>query len=283
MTQFAVVATRPTLTNTRLGAVIAPARALARLRRGDVALGRLDVLPTLDGVEPGLWALDRLAARGITVLNPRRALAAAHDKLATANALVGCGLPHPHTVQIAPWLSDPVFETPFVVKPRYGSWGRDVLRCDTRRELDETLDAVRRLGWFETTGGVVQRLIEPRGYDLRIVVAGGKVVGAIKRVAARGEWRTNVALGGHREPVYPPAEACELALAAADAIGGDLVGVDLLPDESGSWTIIEVNGAVDFTGAYSLGDEIFAAVRASLLARRLAARYALAAAAPGIA
>jgi RimK family alpha-L-glutamate ligase len=176
-----------------------------------------------------------------------------------------------------------VFETPFVVKPRYGSWGRDVLRCDTRRELDETLDAVRRLGWFETTGGVVQRLIEPRGYDLRIVVAGGKVVGAIKRVAARGEWRTNVALGGHREPVYPPAEACELALAAADAIGGDLVGVDLLPDESGSWTIIEVNGAVDFTGAYSLGDEIFAGVRASLLARRLAARYALAAAAPGIA
>jgi RimK family alpha-L-glutamate ligase len=283
MTQFAVVATRPTLTNTRLGTVIAPARALARLRQGDVALGRLDVLPTLDGVEPGLWALDRLAARGVTVLNPRRALAAAHDKLATANALVGCGLPHPYTVHIAPWLPDPVFETPFVVKPRYGSWGRDVLRCDTPHELDETLDRVRRLGWFESTGGVVQRLVEPRGYDLRIVVAGGKVVGAIKRVAARGEWRTNVALGGHREPVYPPAEACELALAAADAIGGDLVGVDLLPDESGSWTIIEVNGAVDFTGAYSLGDEIFAGVRASLRARRLAARYALAAAAPGIA
>jgi len=129
----------------------------------------------------------------------------------------------------------------------------------------------------------VQRLVEPRGYDLRIVVAGGRVVGAIKRVAARGEWRTNVALGGRREPVYPPAVACELALAAAEAVGGDLVGVDLLPNDGGSWTIIEVNGAVDFTGAYSLGDEIFAAARAALLARRLEARCALAAAAPAIA
>jgi hypothetical protein len=64
--------------------------------------------------------------------------------------------------------------------------------------------------------------------------------------------------------VLPPADACELALAAADAVGGDLVGVDLLPAGVGTWTVIEVNGAVDFTGAYALGDEIFAAVRSGL-------------------
>ena len=88
MTTFAVIAHRITPTNTRLGAVLTPAQALAKLRPGDVALGRLDILPTLDGIEPGLSALDRLDALGVTVLNGHRTLVAAHDKLATAQCAV---------------------------------------------------------------------------------------------------------------------------------------------------------------------------------------------------
>jgi [lysine-biosynthesis-protein LysW]--L-2-aminoadipate ligase len=268
MTTFAVVAMRATPTSSRLGTVLTPARALSRLRAGDVALGRLDVLPSLDGVEPGLWALDRLAVLGVTVLNPRAALIAAHDKLATAGALAGARLPHPRTVHVAPWLPLPEIDTPVVLKPRFGSWGRDVILCETQEDLERTLQAVRTRVWFNATGGVLQRLVPPRGYDLRIVVAGGRVVGAVKRVAAAGEWRTNIALGGHREPVLPPADACDLALAAADAIGGDLVGVDLLPAGVGTWTVIEVNGAVDFNGLYSFDEEIFSAVRTALRSRR---------------
>ena len=264
MSTFALVATRLTPTNTRLGTVLAPARALAQLRPGDVALGRLDVLQSLDGVESGLWALDRLEDLGVTVLNPRTALVAAHDKLATARTLAAAELAHPRTLHVAPWLPVPDLQPPVVLKPRFGSWGRDVIRCDTTEQLERALEDLRGRPWFEATGGVLQRLVTPRGYDLRIVVAGGRVVGAVKRVAAAGEWRTNVALGGHREPVLPPADACELALAAAEAIGGDLVGVDLLPAGVGTWTVIEVNGAVDFTGAYALGEEIFAAARAAL-------------------
>ena len=79
MSAFAVVAHRVTPTNTRLGTVLTPAQAVARLGRGDVALGRLDILPTLDGIEPGLWALERLASSGVTVLNNRRTLVAAHE------------------------------------------------------------------------------------------------------------------------------------------------------------------------------------------------------------
>jgi RimK family alpha-L-glutamate ligase len=278
---LAVVATRLTPTNTRLGTVLTPARALARLRPGDVAIGRLDVLASLDGVEPGLWALDRLEAMGVDVLNGRRALLGAHDKLATASALGGAGLPHPRTVHVAPWLPEPKLEPPLVLKPRFGSWGRDVVRCDTQEQLCQALVEARDRAWFDATGGVVQRLVEPRGFDLRLVVAGGRVVGAVKRVAAPGEWRTNIALGGHREPVLPTADACDLALAAAAAVGGDLVGVDLLPAGVGRWTVIEVNGAVDFTGAYSLGDEVFAAAREALVgATRRRARDALAATVP---
>src|SRR5262249_35627050 len=77
-------------------------------------------------------------------------------------------------------------------------------------------------------------------------------------VAAPGEWRTNIALGGSRRPANPSAGACALALQAAAAIGGDLVGGDPLPDGDG-WRVIEVNGAADFTEQYPPdGRDVFA-------------------------
>jgi len=247
MCTFAVIAHRHSTTNTRLGSVLSPAEALARLGRGDVALGRLDILPSLDGVEPGLWALDRLAALGVTVLNGRRTLIAAHDKLATAAAL----------------------EPPLVLKPRFGSWGEDVIRCDDEAGVDSGLALLRTRAWYDATGALAQKLVAPRGYDLRIVVAGGSVIGAVRRIAAPGEWRTNVALGARREPVSPPEEARMIALGAAAAVGGDLVGIDLLPSDLGTWVVLEVNGAVDFNGTYALGDDVFDEARRALDSRAL--------------
>jgi len=264
MSTFAVVAHRFTPTNTRLGTVLTPAQAVARLGRGDVALGRLDVLPTLDGIEPGLWALERLASCGVTVLNGRRTLMAAHDKLATAEALYASRVSHPFTVHVAQWLPLPDLEPPIVLKPRFGSWGQDVVRCDDAEAIERSLTELRTRPWFEATGCIAQKLVAPRGYDLRIVVARGRVIGAVRRVAAPGEWRTNVALGARRETVVPPPEACAIAIAAAGAIEGDLVGVDLLPADLGTWVVLEVNGAVDFTSAYSVDDDVFAAATAAL-------------------
>jgi RimK family alpha-L-glutamate ligase len=267
MSTFALVAHRATPTNTRLGIVLTPAQAVSRLGRGDIAVGRLDVLATLDGVEPGLWALERLASSGATVLNGRRTLVTAHDKLATAEALLDAGLPHPRTVHVAPWLATPELEPPLVLKPRFGSWGQDVTRCDDGDAIERTLVELRTRPWFEATGAIAQKLVAPRGYDLRLVVARGRVIGAVRRVAAAGEWRTNVAPGARREPIVPPPDACELALAAAAAIDGDLVGVDLLPADLGTWVVLELNGAIDFTSAYSFGDDVFAAAIAALAVR----------------
>jgi RimK family alpha-L-glutamate ligase len=264
MPTFAIVAHRVTPTNTRLGPVITPAQAVARLRPGDIALGRLDVLPSLDGVEPGLWALDRLSGGGVTVLNGRRTLIAAHDKLATATALFAAGVAHPYTVHVAPWLPLPELEPPLVLKPRFGSWGEDVVRCDDWSEIERALRDLETKQWYEATGAIAQKLVAPRGYDLRIVVAAGRVVGAVRRIAAPGEWRTNVALGARREPITPPADACAIAIAAAAAVDGALVGVDLLPADVGTWVVLEVNGAVDFNSSYSISDDVFAATNAAL-------------------
>ena len=138
-------------------------------------------------------------------------------------------------------------------QPRFGSWGREVHRCEGRSSLVEALTRVRETAWYRRHGTLVQELVPPQGYDLRVLVAAGLVVGAVYRVAAEGEWRTNIALGGVRRPVIdPPPEASALAVAAARATGIDLVGVDLLPDSHGGWTVIELNGAVEFSPEYAL-------------------------------
>ena len=266
--QLAIVTQRATETNLALAeaaprgvhfVLLAPEQAVAQLRQGDAALGRLDVLPTLDGVDDGLWALGSLAARGIRTLNRAGALMAAHDKLLTARLLQRAGLPHPRTRLLSPGASLPELRLPVVVKPRFGSWGKDVVRCDDADGLRRRLRELELRPWFRQHGALVQELVPPQGSDLRIVVAGGSVVGAIERVAAPGEWRTNVALGGRRRPVDPPPFACMLATEAAAAAGADLIGVDMLPDGEGGWVVLELNGAVEFTHEYALDRDPFVA------------------------
>jgi RimK family alpha-L-glutamate ligase len=270
--KFAVVAHRRSATNDALvGAaralgldahLVQPRRALAVLEPGDVALARLDVREELDGIERGTGELERLAAGGVDVRNPPGALVVAHDKLLTARTLRLAGLPHPHTTHLGPAAPVAVPELPLVLKPRFGSWGRDVERCSTAEELDAALVRLQRKPWFREHGALAQELVEPRGWDLRVVVAGGRVVGAARRVAQPEEWRTNAALGANVVPADPPPLAEALALAAARAARADLVGVDLLPTGNG-FVVLELNGAVEFRPLYrSTGDVYLEAVAA---------------------
>ena len=163
-----------------------PRRALEVLRPGDAALGRLDVLPTLDGMDDGLWALGALAARAVHVLNDPAALLAAHDKLLTARVLRRRAVVHPATIHVRSGRAAPRPPHPVVLKPRYGSWGREVHRCDEAASLSEALARVRANSWYIRHGALVQELVTPQGYDLRVLVAAGRIVGAVYRVAAEG-------------------------------------------------------------------------------------------------
>jgi len=181
-------------------------------------------------VEDGLWYLERLAALGVTVLNPPNALRLAHDKLLSATALTAAGLPHPRTLSVGNGNAEPPLPFPFVLKPRFGSWGRDVVLCENRLSWRRALMTLATRDWFSRTGALAQELVPPLGHDLRILVARGKV------------------------------------------IGGDLVGVDLLPAGPGRYAVLEMNGAVDFTPEYALRGDIFAAATGLLVGkRRLAA------------
>ena len=250
-------------------AVLTPPEVAKRAAPGDLVLSHLDVKPTLDGVEAGVARLRGLRSRGITVLNGPEAILACHDKLVTALRLGRSGLPHPDTAYLSAASTRrdvSRLRFPLVVKPRFGSRGEHVSLCDDPDALGALLSQLRKQGWFRRQGALIQELVPPAGYDLRVLVAGGRAVGAVRRVAPPGEWRTNVALGAVRRPFVPQPVECDLAVAAAAAAGADLAGVDLIPRPDGSLAVLEVNGAPEFTAAYSLdGRDVFEAVLIGLL------------------
>ena len=150
------------------------------------------------------------------------------------------------------------------MKPRFGSWGKDVFRCETASDLMDCLDEIRARPWFTRHGALLQELIPPRGRDLRVLVAGGIVVGAIERTAADGEWRTNMSLGGSRRPCFPPPEAASLAVAAASGDRRRSRRRRPPPVDAG-YVVIELNGAVDFDRDYSLpGIDVYAEIAEAL-------------------
>jgi ribosomal protein S6--L-glutamate ligase len=272
-----VIVGKPTKTNCALveafaelghAARLAPTGALPAVEPGDVVLGRVDVLPTLDGVEPGLRQLSALEREGARLLNRPGALLAAHDKLSTALHLGRAQVAQPRTVHVHDAVVPP-FPPPYVVKPRFGSWGQEVHLSRNEDELRALLERLAGQRWFDGQGALVQSLVEPTGRDIRVVVAAGRVVGAIERRALPGEWRTNVSLGAVRLPVRPSLAARALALRAVAALGLDLAGVDIAGEESGDLRVLEVNGAVDFTAEY--GADVYKAAASALL-RRAATR-----------
>ncbi|OYR64062.1 putative ATP-dependent zinc protease [Halorubrum ezzemoulense] len=93
---------------------------------------------------------------------------------------------------------------------------------------------------------------EDRPSDVRVYVVGGEVVGAMRRHAPEGDWRTNVALGGDVEGVTDDLgqEPRHLAKKATAVLGLDLAGVDLMPID-GDWYILEVNATAGFKGLFS--------------------------------
>jgi len=179
------------------------------------------------------------------VINAPRAIERTVDKLWTTALLVHAGLPVPETVVCEhPDEAMAAFRTlrDVIVKPLFGSMGLGMVRVS-----DEEM-AFRVFRTLETLRSVyyLQRAIDHDGCDLRVFVVGGRVIGAIERSAPG--WKTNLARGGRARAVTLPATRVESALAAAQAVGADYAGVDLLPARDGTVYVVEVNGIPGWRG-----------------------------------
>jgi RimK family alpha-L-glutamate ligase len=200
--------------------------------------------------------LGRLAAAGTPVVNPPRALEIAIDKYLALAHLAEAGLPVPRTLVVQ---DDASISQAFaelggdcVIKPLFGSRGRGLVR----------LAAGEASGPAAETGGVVylQEFVPHPGWDMRVLVVGERLFG-MRRHAAPGEWRTNLALGGRAEPLAVPADWGDLARRAAAAVGAPLAGVDLLPARDGRTLVLEVNAVPGWRGLESVvGPEVAEAI-----------------------
>jgi ribosomal protein S6--L-glutamate ligase len=194
----------------------------------------------LESVVFRMDALARLAARGTAVINSPRALEAAIDKYLSAARLAAAALPVPRC-RVAQGLeaADQARQElggDCALKPIFGSQGRGIVRVSSRADL---VAATPDPGTNHLY--LLQEFVPHRGWDVRVLVVGPRVF-AMRRLAAPGDWRTNVALGGTPEPFEPPADWVELAIRAARCLETEVAGVDLLPAADGRVLLLEVNG-----------------------------------------
>jgi RimK family alpha-L-glutamate ligase len=206
--------------------------------------------------------LGRIAAAGTPVVNPPRALEVAIDKYLTLTHLAEAGLSVPRTVVVQDRASAARARAELggdvVVKPLFGSRGRGLVRI----AADDPSDIPPE------TGGVVylQEFVPHAGWDVRVLVVGERLF-AMRRRAAPGEWRTNLALGGLAEPLALPAAWGDLARRAAAAVGAPLAGVDLLPARDGRVLVLEVNAVPGWRGLeLVVGPEVAEAITDQVVA-----------------
>ncbi|MGH4033420.1 RimK family alpha-L-glutamate ligase [Actinomycetota bacterium Odt1-20B] len=214
--------------------------------------GRL-VLNREIGQVRAAYAARCLAAAGAEVLNSADATDVCGDKWRTTMALQAAGLPTPRTaLGLTP---DAALEAldhigyPALIKPLVGSWGRLVVPLPDRTAAEGVLEYAAALSGPQSHLGYVQELIDKPDRDIRAIVVGGDLVGAVYRTGE--SWRTNVALGGQARPCEPTPEITKFSVAAAAAVGADIAGVDLIEDRDGRLLVLEVNHRVEFTGFQS--------------------------------
>ncbi len=193
--------------------------------------------------EYGLAVLHHFELTGVPTLNTSRAVYRARDKLRSLQVLAAHGVRVPPTLMArnpdhVEWCIDQLGGAPVVLKLLQGTQGVGVMLAESTDAAEAILDAMWGLG----QNILVQKFIaDSRGRDVRAIVVGGRVVACMRRVARPGSFRSNIHRGGKGEAVDPvPADVERTAVAAAEAIGLNVAGVDMLESATGP-LVTEVN------------------------------------------
>jgi [lysine-biosynthesis-protein LysW]---L-2-aminoadipate ligase len=201
----------------------------------------------------GLYLTSCLEFLGFLVINKFKVGQTCGNKLITSLTLARYNVPTPktHFAFSAESAIELIYKIgfPLVLKPVIGSWGRGVfpirdqemanMMVEMREESDSPLARIF----------YIQEMVRRPPRDLRCIVVGDKVIAAIYRYSAQNEWRTNVSRGGKAEAAPITKELEDIALGAAKAVGGGILGIDLMEDEKRGLLVHEVNNTVEFRGA----------------------------------
>jgi [lysine-biosynthesis-protein LysW]--L-2-aminoadipate ligase len=195
-----------------------------------------------------LYALKILNDWGVKTVNTYLAADTCGNKLLTSSALVRAGLPSPQIkVAFTPEAALQAIEEigyPVVLKPAIGSWGRLLSKINDREAAEAVLEHKEILGTYHHSIFYIQEYVPKPGRDIRAFVVGDETICAIYRTASH--WITNTARGGVASncPVTP--EMNRLCVAAAQAVGGGVLAVDVLEHPDKGLLVNEVNYTMEF-------------------------------------
>ena len=197
----------------------------------------------------GTAVVRQFEVMGVFSANESQAISRSRDKLRCLQILAreGVGLPitgFAHAIQDIDGLIETVGGAPLVIKLLVGTQGIGVVLAETYQAAKSVIEAFRGLD----ANILVQEYIkEAGGADLRCFVVGGKVIAAMQRQAAKGEFRSNLHRGGEAEKIKLSIEERTTAIKAAKAMGLNVAGVDLLRSNHGP-VVMEVNSSPGLQG-----------------------------------
>lgn len=197
----------------------------------------------------GLAILRQFEMMGVYPLNESVAIGRSRDKLRALQLLSrkGLGLPRTsfaHSTQMTEELIDLVGGAPLVLKLLEGTQGKGVVLAETKKAAESVIDAFREMD----ANFLVQEFVqEARGEDIRCFVIGDKVVASMIRKAKEGEFRSNLHRGGTATAVKITPLERQTAVKAAQVMGLNVAGVDLLRSKDGP-KIMEVNSSPGLQG-----------------------------------
>ena len=185
---------------------------------------------------------------GVRAVNRHEVIENCGDKFITTQLLLQHGVPTTRVMMaFTPASALEAIERlgyPCVLKPVIGSWGRGVVRVNDRDAAEAVVTLRDELGGYAQHIYYIQELVKKPGRDIRSFVVGDRTIAAIYRTS--DHWITNTHLGGKASicPVTPEIDA--ISTAAARAVGGGIVAVDLFEDPERGLLVNEVNHTMEF-------------------------------------
>jgi ribosomal protein S6--L-glutamate ligase len=197
----------------------------------------------------GLAVVRQFEMMGVYCVNESVAISRSRDKLRASQILArkGIGLPvtsFAHATRMTEDLINMVGGTPLVIKLLEGTQGKGVILTETQNAAESVIEAFRQLDEYLL---VQEYIAEAKGSDIRCFVVGDQVVASMMRKAKEGEFRSNLHRGGTAEIVKLTEKERATAVEAADALGLNVAGVDIIRSNRGP-LVLEVNSSPGLEG-----------------------------------
>jgi ribosomal protein S6--L-glutamate ligase len=240
-----------------------------------LGLARTIGVPDVDAIIPrigtsvtfyGLAVVRQFEAMGVATTATADAIARSRDKLHSLQTMDLAGLPVPRTAVIATSRAlvaavQAVGGLPVVIKLIRGTQGKGVVLA---RNLATAAAVLEKVHAANRQALIQEYISEAAGSDRRLIVVGNRCVAAMERLAAEGEFRANLHRGGTAALFEPDRRTEELAVAAAQAHGLSVAGVDLLQSDQGP-LLLEVNSSPGLEGIEkATGVDVASAIMAYL-------------------